>query len=104
QFQGIVWMPTNASAGDVEWTGPTGTTSSTATAGTGPTSARDVAVELLHHVPLPELQIRMNPALGLVAVPGWFWVQGYDGQPFGASQTVRLPPEVGPNVPLSVVP
>jgi len=25
-------------------------------------------------------------------MPGWFWVQGYDGSTFGASKTVTLPP------------
>jgi hypothetical protein len=46
----------------------------------------------------------MNPGLGLVNLPGWFWVDGYDGKPFGSSQTVTVPPAVGPNVPFAQVP
>src|SRR5262249_25723544 len=42
--------------------------------------------------------------LALVNLPTWFWVEGYDGRPFGASRSVSLPPEVGPEVPASVVP
>ena len=28
---------------------------------------------------LPDVKIGMNPRLGLVGVPTWFWVEGYDG-------------------------
>jgi hypothetical protein len=28
---------------------------------------------------LPDLRIGMNPRLGMVAVPTWFWVEGYNG-------------------------
>ena len=28
---------------------------------------------------LPWLRLGMNPKLGMVAVPTWFWVEGYDG-------------------------
>jgi hypothetical protein len=30
----------------------------------------------------------MNPSLGLVALPGWFWAEGYNGAPLGGSATV----------------
>ncbi len=30
-------------------------------------------------LPLPDLTIKMNPRLGLVRLPTWFWVDGYDG-------------------------
>jgi len=79
-----------------------------------PVSARDasgdggvdpyaVALYLRDHVPLPNVQVRANPGLGMVAVPGWFWVEGYDGGAFGASRTVNIPPDVGPEVPVTVV-
>jgi hypothetical protein len=28
---------------------------------------------------LPDVRIGMNPRLGMVGVPTWFWVEGYDG-------------------------
>jgi hypothetical protein len=65
---------------------------------------REVAFDVLDHLPTPNVTIRMNPALGLVAMPSWFWVEGYDGQPFGASRTVNVPAEVGPEVPTDSVP
>jgi len=43
---------------------------------------------VLEHIPLPNVVIRMNPSLGLVAMPGWFWAEGYNGEPFGGSATV----------------
>jgi hypothetical protein len=46
----------------------------------------------------------MNPGLGLVALPSWYWVEGYDGQPFGESRTINIPPEVSAQVPLTEVP
>lgn len=63
-----------------------------------------VAIEILVHVPLPEIRVRVNPGLGLVALPSWFWVEGYAGEPFGASRTVEIPPEVSAQVPLDLVP
>lgn len=65
---------------------------------------REMAVEVLHHVPFPEIRPRMNPSLGLVALPSWFWVDGYDGQPFGASHRLDVPPLFDPEVPTTLVP
>jgi len=104
QFQGIVWLPIVASPSDVQITGAPDTSTIAQGPGTGAAGARDVAVQALRRVPLPDLTIRMNPGLGLVAVPGWFWVEGYDGQPFGTSQTVSLPAEVGSEVSVDEVP
>ena len=56
----------------------------------------DVARDLLAEAPLPNVQIRMNPALGLVAVPAWFWIEGYDGGPITVSRTIEVLP--GPPV------
>jgi len=103
QFQGIVWLPIVASPSDVQITGAPDTSTIAQSPGTGAAAARDVAVQA-RRVPLPDLKIRMNPGLGLVAVPGWFWVEGYDGQPFGTSQTVSLPAEVGSEVSVDEVP
>lgn len=70
----------------------------------GGIAAREIAVDVIQHVPFPEIGVRMNPAVGLVAVPGWFWVEGYDGRPFGGRESRDIPPEIGDDVPLTQVP
>jgi len=65
--------------------------------------ARTVAIEMLHEVPLPSLQVRMSPAVGLVALPSWYWLEGASGVT-ESSRTVELPPLIGPEVPFGVVP
>jgi hypothetical protein len=65
---------------------------------------REVAIEVLHQIPLPDIRVRMNPDTGLVALPAWFWVENYDGQANSSARTVELPPLVGPEIPLAVVP
>jgi hypothetical protein len=46
-------------------------------------------------VPYPNVQIGINPApLGLTGMPSWFWIQGYDGSPFGAGTRIDVPPQV----------
>ncbi len=104
QFQGIVWLPTSASSNIVQLTSATDPGAIAQGPGTGTAGARDVAVRALRQLSLPDLKIRVNPGLGLVAVPGWFWVDGYDGQPISTSQTVSLPPEVGSETSLDEVP
>ncbi|MDA8218667.1 MAG: hypothetical protein M0Z94_13740 [Dehalococcoidales bacterium] len=107
QFSGIIWVPQSSSSSNVTVV-PAPDNSpppDTVVSGNGgSTDPREVALDALGHVPLPNAQIRVNPALGLVAMPGWFWVEGYDGSSFGTSRTVSVPPEVGPEVPTSVVP
>jgi hypothetical protein len=107
QFQGIVWVPANGNAGSLRWGAPSGVGPGGSQAGTGvgrSINVREIALEVLDHVPLPDVQIQTNPALGLVALPAWFWVEGYDGGPLGGSRTVSLPPEVGADVPTDEVP
>jgi hypothetical protein len=41
-------------------------------------------------ISLPPIHIRMNPSLGLVNVPTWFWVEGYDGGTLSKGQTITL--------------
>jgi hypothetical protein len=53
-----------------------------------------VAVQMAAQLPPPELRIGMNPTLGMVAVPTWFWVDGYDGGTLSQSETVRESHEV----------
>src|SRR5262249_22658852 len=40
---------------------------------------QSVARSMFDRLDLPDLRIGMNPRLGLVAVPTWFWVEGYSG-------------------------
>ncbi|HET7767565.1 MAG TPA: hypothetical protein VFN74_02250 [Chloroflexota bacterium] len=65
---------------------------------------REIAIDILEHVPLPGGSVRASPGVGLVALPAWFWVEGYDGRPFGSRRVVDVPAEIGAEVPLSVVP
>ena len=40
-----------------------------------------VANDLLATIPLPPISIGANPTTGLVALPAWFWVEGFEGGP-----------------------
>jgi hypothetical protein len=53
-----------------------------------PVDPASVAAELLDHVPVPAITVGVNPEVGLVALPSWFWVEGYDGLPITASDTL----------------
>jgi hypothetical protein len=46
----------------------------------------------------------MNPTLGLVGLPGWFWLDGYDGQPITQAEEVTIPPAIGPDELVGTVP
>jgi hypothetical protein len=43
------------------------------------TDPREIARSMFDHMDMPSLRLGMNPQLGMVAVPTWFWVEGYDG-------------------------
>jgi hypothetical protein len=49
---------------------------------------RPLALRMEAELPPPDLRIGMNPAKGMVAVPTWFWVEGYDGGTLSQSETV----------------
>jgi hypothetical protein len=107
EFQGIVWVPAGSNPDDLHWgTPPDGQPGNAGSPGGAGRSVnvREIALTILDHLPLPEIQLQANPTLGLVSLPAWFWLEGYDGQPFGGARTVSLPPEVGPDVPVSDVP
>jgi hypothetical protein len=96
QFQGLTWLP------DIPppmfTTQPPDAPPDVRPGGGGGTDPHQVALDMIAHIPLPNIQLKVNPDLGLVAVPEWFWIDGYDGQPFGESRTVTLPPP-GPGLP-----
>lgn len=78
EFIGVVWVPINTEPGDIE-----------IVVGPGdPIDPASVAQELRDQVPIPEMTISANPDTGLVALPSWFWIDGYDGTPITASETL----------------
>ena len=80
-YFGIAWVPTDAPAApDV-------------VVGAPPIPAVDpVAVQasVLGIVPLPPIKVGANPDVGLVAMPAWLWVDGYDGSTLRGSRTLGL--------------
>ncbi len=53
-----------------------------------PTDPRLVAQSLFGMVPLPPVAVGANPGIGLVALPSWFWVDGYGGETLYGSETL----------------
>lgn len=41
----------------------------------------DVALYLRDEIPIPQVEVRINPPRGLVGAESWFWIDGYDGRP-----------------------
>jgi hypothetical protein len=89
-FQGIVWLPSTTDPSTVRVAVDPG----------GSVDPVALAQSLLSRLPLPEITIGVNPGTGLVALPSWFWVEGYDGAPITASAslggvtvTVELTPD-----------
>lgn len=53
---------------------------------TSPVSApQDVARHLREEIPVPKVDIKVNPSIGLVGAESWFWIEGYSGQPIADS-------------------
>ena len=42
-------------------------------------------MHLRDQIPVPNVDIRINPDRGLVGVDSWFWIEGYDGSPIEES-------------------
>lgn len=47
-----------------------------------------MAQALLGIVPLPPISLGANPGTGLVALPSWFWIDGYGGETLYGSETL----------------
>jgi hypothetical protein len=89
-FQDVVWIPDNPQ--NVQFGPPPNAPPEVRPGPNGGNDPHSVALDMLAHIPLPDIHLRANPDLGLVAIPEWFWIEGYNGQPFGQSRTVTLPP------------
>ena len=80
-YFGIAWVPTDAPAApDI-------------VVGEPPIPAVDAATvqaSVLGIVPLPPIEVGANPDVGLVAMPAWFWVDGYDGSTLRGSRSLGL--------------
>ncbi|RJQ12102.1 MAG: hypothetical protein C4558_02330 [Dehalococcoidia bacterium] len=80
-YFGIAWVPVNAP----------GTPSVVVTEpGAPPVDPIALAASVLGTVPLPPITVGASPGVGLVAMPSWFWVDGYDGSPLRGSRTLGL--------------
>ncbi|MEX2154433.1 MAG: hypothetical protein WD825_13920 [Gemmatimonadaceae bacterium] len=75
----IVWIPVN---------GPGVTEIVVQTLPEPPTDPRSMAQSLFGMVPLPPVAVGANPDTGLVALPSWFWVDGYGGETLYGSETL----------------
>ncbi len=80
-YVGSVYIPQRYDVSDVDIVG---------TPSVSATDETTAAAQVLASLPMPQIELRVNPDLGLVNVPGWFWVAGYDGRPFGRTESVFL--------------
>jgi len=55
-----------------------------------PVDPLTVAESILGGVPVPPVTVSANPGIGMVAMPSWFWVDGYDGAPLYGAETLGL--------------
>ncbi len=75
----IAWVPVDAAGPpDVVVADP----------GEAPVDPAELAASVLGVVPLPDVMLGASPAVGLVALPSWFWVDGYGGEHLTGSRTL----------------
>ena len=77
---GIAWVPTDAQGS------PEVVAGYAPPPPIDPEVVRDAVFEI---VPLSPISVRVNPAVGLVAVESWFWVGGYGGGTLTGSATLE---------------
>ena len=78
EFIGIVWLPIAIEPPDIQIIVVPGSS-------VDPVS---IAAELRDQVLVPDITVGVNPDVGLVAMPAWFWIEGYDGSPISTSETL----------------
>lgn len=69
QLQTIVWVPNQAGPDNVQWGTPPIPPPDTVITGGGGTDPHGVAFDVLGHIPLPNIRVRVNLDIGLVAMP-----------------------------------
>jgi hypothetical protein len=80
-YAGVAWVPTDAP----------GTPAVQVIAGGAPViDPEAVAASVLGIVLIPPIAVGANPDVGLVAVPSWYWIEGYDGSTLSGSRTLGL--------------
>ena len=77
-FQGLVWLPTGSNPNNVQVAIDPGMS----------IDPRNLALNLLERISLPSIRIGANPETGLVALPAWFWLEGYDGAPITHAESL----------------
>jgi hypothetical protein len=88
-FDDWAFIPITATSG-LQCSGSTTTTIGQTTVSGDVTDPGVWARRLEGEISLPNVRLRMNPALGLVNVPTWFWVEGYQGDVLQTGQTIAL--------------
>jgi hypothetical protein len=88
KLQSIVWVPIAANGGALHWGAPPSGNGNAAAQAPIVIDPHTVAANVLQHIALPDVRLHTNPSLGLVALPGWFWAEGYNGAPFGGAASV----------------
>lgn len=80
-YFGVAWVPVDApGTPGVVVSSPPG----------DPVDPLTVAESILGLVPVPPVTVSANPGIGMVAMPSWFWVDGYDGAPLYGAETLGL--------------
>jgi hypothetical protein len=78
EFIGIVWLPITVEPPDIQII-------VVPAVSIDPVS---IAAELRDGVLVPDITVGVNPDVGLVAMPAWFWIEGYDGSQITTSETL----------------
>lgn len=80
-YVGVAWVPNDA---------PGAPAVEVVEGGVPAIDPEAVAASVLGIVPIPPIAVGANPDVGLVAVPSWYWVEGYDGSTLRGSRTLGL--------------
>lgn len=80
-YFGVAWVPTDAPAA------PQIVMGAPAIPAVDPVA---IQASVLGIVPLPPIMVGANPDIGLVSMPAWFWVDGYNGQTLYGARSIGL--------------
>jgi len=79
-YFGIAWVPVSAP----------GIPAVVITPSVAPVDPVAIGAQVFGIVPLPPIRIGANPGIGLVAVPSWYWIDGYDGSTLRGSRSLGV--------------